>query len=79
MARFKLILILLFLTTFAARAQDSQYFVFFKDKTGTPYSISSPSQFLSERSIARRQKQNITITDEDLPVNPDFVSQVKSS
>jgi hypothetical protein len=79
MAKFKLILFLLFLTTFAARAQDSQYFVFFKDKAGTPYSLSTPSQFLSERSIARRQKQNISISEEDLPVDPDYVSQVKSS
>ena len=67
------------LTSYACRAQVNQYIVFFKDKTGTPYSISAPSQFLSERSIARRQKQNIPVTEEDLPVNPAYVSQVTSS
>ncbi len=61
-----------------ALAQD-QYFVFFKDKSGTPYSIDKPSEYLSMRSIARRQKQNITVIEEDLPVNPSYVSQVKSS
>jgi serine protease AprX len=44
---------------------------------GTPFSISDPTQFLSTRSIERRQKQNISIIEEDLPVNPGYVSQVK--
>jgi subtilisin family serine protease len=76
MAGFKLILLLVIFTSYAASAQESQYFVFFKDKANTPFSLSSPSQFLSERSIARRQKQGIEITEEDLPVNPAYVSQV---
>jgi hypothetical protein len=78
MAAYRLTLLLVFIISYAA-AQENQYFVFFKDKTGTPFSISSPSQFLSERSIARRQKQGIAISEEDLPVNPAYVSQVSGA
>lgn len=79
MAGFKLSLLLVIIISSAASAQVSQYFVFFKDKTGTPFSLTSPSQFLSERSIARRQKQGITITEEDLPVNPSYATQVSAA
>ncbi len=79
MAGFKLTILLVVFTYYAAYAQENQYFVFFKDKAGSPFSISTPSQFLSERSIARRQKQGIAITDEDLPVNPAYVSQVSAA
>jgi len=79
MARYRIILLLFIITVHAAEAQTNQYFIFFKDKTGTPFSVTEPSQFLSERSIARRQKQNIAITQEDLPVNPAYVSEVKSA
>ncbi len=77
MGRFSVILLLFILTSYVTEAQINQYFIFFKDKAGTPFSISEPSQFLSDRSIARRQKQKITITEEDLPVNPAYVDQVK--
>lgn len=78
MARFRVILLLFILASYVTEAQINQYFVFFKDKAGTPFSISEPSQFLSYRSIERRQKQGIAITEEDLPVNPAYVNQVKS-
>ncbi len=67
------------LSSYAAEAQTNQYFIFFKDKVGTPFSISEPDKFLSYRSIERRQKQSITTTEEDLPVNPGYVNQVKLS
>jgi len=79
MASYRIILLLFIMSAFLAEAQTNQYFVFFKDKTGTPYSISEPTQFLSARSIARRQKQNIAINEEDLPVNPAYVNQVKTT
>jgi serine protease AprX len=78
MARSRIIILLFILTSYA-EAQTNQYFVFFKDKAGTPFSITTPSQFLSARSIERRQKQNIAIIEEDLPVNPAYVNQVKSA
>jgi serine protease AprX len=63
---------------FGAVAQTDRYIVFFTDKQGTPYSLAQPSQFLSQRSIERRAKQGIPLTNEDLPVNPSYITQVKS-
>lgn len=54
----------------------SKYWVVFTDKNATPYSVSNPSAFLSSRSIQRRQNQNIPVTTYDLPVDPNYVSQV---
>ena len=64
---------------FSARAQENRYMIFFKDKTGTPYYINQPSEFLSQRAIARRAKQNIAIAEEDLPVNPAYINQLKTA
>lgn len=69
---------LLFLISFTAGAQD-RYFVTFRDKTGTPYSISNPSAFLSQRAINRRTRSAVAVTNDDLPVNPSYVSQVKGT
>jgi hypothetical protein len=47
--------------------------VFFKNKTGSPYSITQPDQFLSQRAIDRRIRQGIAVFEEDIPVNPAYV------
>ena len=53
-----------------------RYWIQFKDKTGSPYSVNEPSQFLSPKAIERRNKQGIAIVENDLPVNPSYVAQV---
>jgi len=58
-------------------SQD-RYFVSFKDKVNTPYSVSSPLQFLSQKSLDRRAKENFATVVEDLPVDPAYVEQVKN-
>lgn len=45
------------------------------DKKGTPYSIKKPEQFLSQKSIERRQRQRLIINETDLPVNPTYLRQ----
>ena len=57
-------------------AQTDRYMVFFKDKLNTPYSVDEPAQYLSERAIERRLRQGIAITESDLPVSIDYVSQL---
>ena len=59
--------------SFPSWAQQGRYMVFFTDKTGTPYQVDQPKDFLSAKAISRREGQNIAITEEDLPVNPDYV------
>jgi serine protease AprX len=78
MLRSKVVFFFLILS-WGAQAQANRYLVFFKDKVGTPYSISDPSQFLSSKSINRRAKQGIVITEDDLPVNPSYVAQIKAT
>ncbi len=70
---FSLIIInVLSLETFS----QNKYWVMFKDKVGTPYSVSTPSAYLNSQSIARRTRQGIAISNSDLPVTPSYVTQI---
>ena len=52
-------------------AQSSaKYLITLKDKNDSPYSVSKPLEFLSQRSVNRRTKQKIAVVTRDLPVNP---------
>ncbi len=62
---------------FAQNLPKSSYWVKLKDKTGTPYQISRPENFLSQRAISRRVKQNIPIDETDLPVSPVYLDSLK--
>lgn len=54
------------------------YWVQFTDKNNSPYQVENPSGFLSERAIARRQKQNIAITTQDIPANKHYIDSLKN-
>jgi len=69
-------LILLLCFPISLFSQD-RYFVSFKDKVNTPYSVSNSLQFLSQKCIDRRAKENFITNNEDLPVDPAYVAQVK--
>ncbi|MFN4147534.1 MAG: S8 family peptidase [Runella sp.] len=58
---------------------NAKYLVLLKDKANSPFSISNPKAFLSERSIARRLRQQISITTRDLPVSPSYISQIRQT
>ena len=60
-------------------AQTNRYVVIFKDKAASPYSISNPAAFLSQRAINRRQQQGIAVTEQDLPVNIAYIQAVKDA
>lgn len=79
MVRFNILLLLLFVLSAGTIAAQNRYVVHFNDKTGSPYSISAPEQFLSQRAIERRGKQGISVTLSDLPVNPSYVQQVRAT
>lgn len=78
MAFNRLTILMLWLLGWSVQAQDNRYMVFFKDKVGTPYDIAAPEQFLGDRAIARRNKQLISITAQDLPVNQEYIQGVKN-
>ena len=57
----------------------NRYVVFFKDKSGTIYSVLSPQVFLSQRAIDRRIKHGIPISEVDFPINQSYFDGVKST
>ena len=59
-----------------AQLAPSRYRVTFTDKINTPYSLSTPSGFLSQKSIDRRIAQGIALKEEDLPVDPVYTNTV---
>ena len=71
-----LFFIVLFTTQFYTINAQEYYWVAFTDKNNTPYSLSNPQEYLSERAIQRRESQSIKIDSLDLPVNQNYVDQV---
>lgn len=55
------------------------YRVYLHDKANSPYSIGQPESFLSARAIAKRERFSIPITEQDLPVNPNYLQALKVS
>lgn len=55
------------------------FYVQLKDKNNSPYSLSNPSAFLSERAIERRAFFNVPVDSTDFPVNPQYVNQLAES
>ncbi|GAB3781923.1 S8 family serine peptidase [Spirosoma horti] len=74
-----LLLLLLYCQLTSFGQTTSKYLVLLRDKANSPYSLSRPEQFLSQRSILRRQKQNISVLERDLPVNPTYVTQLQQA
>ena len=65
------------------RAQEEtapgKFRILFTDKNNSPFSIERPEEFLSERALQRRQKQNISIDYKDIPVNPAYIQEIVST
>ena len=70
--------ILFFLILGSGWAQVNRYMVFFTDKNNSEYTPSKPEEFLSQRAIARRNKYQIPITVQDLPVNTSYVEALSN-
>jgi len=70
-----LIFILIF-SSLSAQIAPDKYYVQFTDKDNSPYSINNPEEFLTQRAIDRRAKYSIEISEQDLPVNPQYIQGV---
>ena len=75
----KILFVILSFLPLLTSGQSSRHVVFFTDKNNSPFSATNPSAFLSQASITRRINQNITVTTQDLPVNPSYISSVAST
>lgn len=77
--RVYLTIIIVIILSFGGYSQiaPSKYLIQFTDKDNTPYSINNPEEFLSQRAIDRRLRQGISITENDLPVDPAYLDSIK--
>lgn len=48
------------------------------DKQNNPYTIDQPSQYLSARALAKRTRFSIPVTEQDLPVTPQYLAAIKA-
>lgn len=70
---------MLALFLFAAKgvnAQMNRYVVYFPDKKDSPYSVEQPNDYLSQKAIDRRIKSGYQITEEDFPVNANYLDSL---
>lgn len=74
----KTILIILLATSLCAWAkQDTlKYRICLTDKNVTTYSLQKPEDFLSEKAIARRLRQHLSVDSTDLPVCDAYVKAI---
>ena len=75
----KILSCLFVLICFQSKAQFNTYLVKFKDKATSPYSLSNPSQFLTQRSIDRRLRYGIALDSSDLPITPRYIDSIKAA
>jgi len=66
------------LFTIVGNAQYSRYIIQFKDKKGTPFTLSNPVAYLSTKAIERRVKQKLPVDSTDLPVSPAYLESIRS-
>jgi hypothetical protein len=80
MKQFLLILTLALMASgLGAQNVACKFRVNFTDKNNSPYSITDPSQYLSQKAIQRRHQQQIDIKLNDIPVNSWYVDSVKNT
>ncbi len=68
--------VLLWQNTAHAQRQYDIYWVSFKDKQNTPYSVLRPQEYLSPRALERRARYNIPIDSTDLPITPQYLEPI---
>ena len=74
-----LILSVSFVASAQIRVYEGKYAVKFTDKNNSEYSLDKPEQFLSNKSIERRNKFGIALDYNDLPVSQVYVDSLRES
>ncbi len=71
-----ILLSFLFANEILAQSSYNTYFVQFRNKANTPYSLSNPSAYLSANAIERRIRTGLGFDSLDIPVNATYIQQV---
>lgn len=58
-------------------AKVYQYRIYLKDKKHNGYSLEKPKEFLSEKSLERRQRQGLKLDSTDLPVSHYYIKKLQ--
>ncbi len=59
-----------------SQIEGTKYLVKFTDKDQSPYSLSQPEDYLSQRAIDRRNRQGIAMDITDIPIDPVYIQGV---
>ncbi|HSU27871.1 MAG TPA: S8 family peptidase [Chitinophagaceae bacterium] len=78
MKKYIAVLLLGMVVVQTAEAQFTRYLVKLKNKGGSPYSLSNPIVYLSQRAIDRRTRYGIAIDSTDLPATPSYIIQIRN-
>jgi len=69
--------VIFFLSADSLLSQESRmYRLCLKDKGNPPFSLAHPEDFLSLKSIERRQRQNLPVDSFDLPLDPAYMEAI---
>jgi serine protease AprX len=77
MKEFIVCLGLVLLTKLGGAQTFSRYIIQFKNKATSPFSLSTPTQYLSQLSIDRRTRYGTAIDSTDLPVTPRYIDSLR--
>jgi serine protease AprX len=72
--------LILFLSIFficSGQIAPHVYWIQFTDKNNSKYSLSHPLEFLSQRSLDRRERQGLSLSISDIPVNNAYLDSLK--
>ncbi len=72
-----LIVFIVLSSSLVGQITEPRYWIEFTDKNNSLYSTHHPEEFLSQRAIERRTRQNISITEQDLPVNREYIDSLE--
>lgn len=70
-------IVFLILNSLVLSSQET-FWIRFIDKNENDYSIDRPEEFLSQRSIERRNNQGISLSIQDLPVSRTYINQLSN-
>lgn len=70
------LLLFLLVATFGFAQEDA--WVYFKDKPSASFFLNAPLEMLTQRALDRRTHQNIALDGMDVPIEADYVNQIKA-